>query len=58
MTRGGPGDSTNLIAYIIYKEAYLSNHAGYVSAKAVVLCDCNAHCNFSDSSYEEKEVEA
>ena len=55
MTRGGPGDSTNLIAYNIYKEAYLSNHAGYASAKAVVLCVIvNVHCNFSDSSYEEE----
>lgn len=38
MTRGGPGDSTNLIAYNIYREAYLANHAGYASAKAVILC--------------------
>lgn len=38
MTRGGPGNSTNLIAYNIYKEAYASNHAGYASAKAVILC--------------------
>jgi raffinose/stachyose/melibiose transport system permease protein len=38
MTRGGPGNSTNLIAYNIYKEAYASNHAGYACAKAVILC--------------------
>ncbi|HCS75252.1 MAG TPA: ABC transporter permease [Clostridiales bacterium] len=38
MTRGGPGNSTNLIAYNIYREAYMSNHAGYASAKAVILC--------------------
>lgn len=38
MTRGGPGNSTNLIAYNIYKEAYSSNHVGYACAKAVALC--------------------
>lgn len=59
MTRGGPGDSTNLIAYNIYKEAYLSNHAGYASAKAVVLCVivmCIAI--FQIRAMKRKEVEA
>ena len=59
MTRGGPGDSTNLIAYNIYKEAYLSNHTGYASAKAVVLCVivmCIAI--FQIRAMKRKEVEA
>lgn len=37
MTRGGPLDSTNVIVYSIYREAFLHYNIGLASAQAVVL---------------------
>jgi sn-glycerol 3-phosphate transport system permease protein len=37
MTRGGPLDSTNVIVYSIYREAFLHYNIGLASAQAIVL---------------------
>lgn len=37
MTRGGPGDSTQLLATYLYREAFRHNHYGYGSTIAVLL---------------------
>jgi sn-glycerol 3-phosphate transport system permease protein len=37
LTRGGPLDSTTVIVYSIYKEAFLHYNVGLASAQAVVL---------------------
>lgn len=37
LTEGGPSDSTNVIVYSIYQEAFQNRNAGVASAQAVVL---------------------
>ena len=37
MTQGGPGSSTNVLAYAIYKSAFLSNRWGYACAMSIVF---------------------
>lgn len=37
LTQGGPSDSTNVIVYSIYQEAFENRNAGVASAQAVVL---------------------
>lgn len=37
LTRGGPGESTNVIVYDIYKNAFMNYKYGYASAESVVL---------------------
>ncbi|TCP24082.1 carbohydrate ABC transporter membrane protein 1 (CUT1 family) [Scopulibacillus darangshiensis] len=37
LTGGGPANSTNLIVYSIYKEAFAYNNYGFASAQAIVL---------------------
>ena len=37
MTQGGPGDSTEVFAYAIYKAAFLSNRWGYACAQSIVF---------------------
>jgi ABC-type sugar transport systems, permease components len=37
MTNGGPGISTNVLAYRIYEEGFKSAHMGYASAIAYFL---------------------
>ena len=37
MTEGGPGSSTNVLAYAIYKSAFLSNRWGYACARSIVF---------------------
>ncbi len=37
MTEGGPGSSTNVLAYAIYKSAFLSNRWGYACAMSIVF---------------------
>ena len=37
LTQGGPSDSTNVIVYSIYQEAFQNRNAGVASAQAVVL---------------------
>ena len=37
MTRGGPGTSTQVLVYYIYKQAFRLNHYGYGSAAAILL---------------------
>lgn len=38
MTNGGPGTSTELLATIVYKEAFVKYNAGYASAICVLQC--------------------
>lgn len=59
MTQGGPGNSTSVVAYDIYKEAFLKNNVGYASAKAVLLCILVMFVTyFQIRSSKAKEVEA
>lgn len=37
MTEGGPGSATNVLAYAIYKAAFLSNRWGYACAMSIVF---------------------
>lgn len=37
LTQGGPSDSTNVIVYSIYQEAFQNRNAGVASAQAVIL---------------------
>ena len=37
MTSGGPFDSTSLLAYRIYQEAFTNLNLGYASAIAILL---------------------
>ena len=37
LTQGGPSDSTNVIVYSIYQEAFQNRNAGVASARAVIL---------------------
>lgn len=37
MTRGGPNNSTNVIVYQIYREAFFNNRFGLACAQSVVL---------------------
>jgi multiple sugar transport system permease protein len=37
LTAGGPGDSTSLISYLIYHQAFVKYDFGYASAAAFVL---------------------
>jgi multiple sugar transport system permease protein len=37
MTKGGPGDTTNVLAYSIYKTAFGYSRMGYASAMATIL---------------------
>lgn len=37
MTTGGPGESTNLIVYSIYREAFFNNRFGIASAESIIL---------------------
>ena len=37
LTEGGPSDSTNVIVYSIYQEAFQNRNAGVASAQAVIL---------------------
>ncbi len=38
MTNGGPAGSTEILATLIYKEAFVKYHAGYASALCVLQC--------------------
>ncbi|WP_078382649.1 carbohydrate ABC transporter permease [Sutcliffiella halmapala] len=40
LTRGGPSESTNVIVYSIYKEAFINYQFGTASAQAVILFIC------------------
>ena len=37
MTQGGPGNSTNVLAYSIYREAFLNNRWGYACAQSILF---------------------
>lgn len=37
LTSGGPNNSTNLIVYSIYQQAFSYGHFGYASAQAMIL---------------------
>lgn len=37
LTKGGPGESTNVIVYDIYREAFMNYRYGFASAESVVL---------------------
>lgn len=40
LTKGGPSESTNLIVYSIYKDAFINYQFGTASAQAVILFIC------------------
>ncbi|HEU5330574.1 MAG TPA: sugar ABC transporter permease [Thermomicrobiales bacterium] len=37
LTKGGPANSTNVVVYSIYRDAFINSQVGYASAQAVVL---------------------
>ena len=37
LTKGGPGETTNVIVYDIYKNAFMNYRYGFASAESVVL---------------------
>ena len=37
LTKGGPSDSTNLIVYSIYRDAFINYRFGYASTQAIIL---------------------
>lgn len=37
LTEGGPGDSTNLIVYAIYRDAFFNYRFGTAAARSVIL---------------------
>ncbi|HET8626416.1 MAG TPA: sugar ABC transporter permease [Thermomicrobiales bacterium] len=37
LTRGGPIDSTNVVVYAIYRDAFVNSRVGYASAQAMIL---------------------
>ncbi|MGH2103476.1 carbohydrate ABC transporter permease, partial [Aerococcus urinaeequi] len=37
LTKGGPGEATNVIVYDIYKNAFMNYRYGFASAESVVL---------------------
>jgi len=37
MTKGGPGDSSSVLVYYIYRTAFLNNNIGYATAMSWVL---------------------
>ncbi|RKJ24543.1 sugar ABC transporter permease, partial [Butyricicoccus sp. 1XD8-22] len=37
LTSGGPGESTNVIVYDIYRNAFMNYRYGYASAESIVL---------------------
>lgn len=37
LTKGGPGDATNVIVYDIYKQAFMNYKYGYASAESVIF---------------------
>ena len=37
MTKGGPGDSTDLISYYIYRSAFISLNLGEAAAMSLIL---------------------
>jgi sn-glycerol 3-phosphate transport system permease protein len=40
LTKGGPTDSTNVIVYSIYKDAFVNYNVGSASAQATILFFC------------------
>lgn len=41
MTRGGPGTATNTLAYIMYKQAFITHKYGYgLSAASILVLEC------------------
>ncbi|MBE3571143.1 MAG: sugar ABC transporter permease [Bacillales bacterium] len=56
LTKGGPSESTNLIVYSIYKEAFINYQFGTASAQAVFLFICIFIVTILQFKFGEKKV--
>ncbi|MDF0725457.1 sugar ABC transporter permease [Cytobacillus sp. S13-E01] len=56
LTKGGPSESTNLIVYSIYREAFINYQFGTASAQAVVLFLCILVVTILQFKFGEKKV--
>lgn len=56
LTKGGPSQSTNLIVYSIYREAFVNYQFGTASAQAVVLFICILVVTILQFKFGEKRV--
>lgn len=56
MTAGGPGNATNVLAYSIYREAFLRNRWGYACAQSIVFLIILLTISFTQFKIEKKGV--
>lgn len=56
LTQGGPAESTNLIVYSIYREAFINYQFGTASAQAVILFLCILVVTVLQFTFGEKKV--
>ncbi len=56
LTQGGPAESTNLIVYSIYREAFVNYQFGTASAQAVILFGCILIVTILQFKFGEKKV--
>ncbi len=56
MTRGGPGEATNVIVYAIYRDAFFNNRFDLASAESIVLFVILLVLTLIQFKFEEKQV--
>lgn len=56
MTTGGPGESTNVLVYSIYRDAFFNNRFGMASAESVILFAIMLIVTLIQFKYEERSV--
>lgn len=56
MTNGGPGESTNVLVFSIYRDAFFNNRFGMASAESVILFVIMLVVTLVQFKYEERSV--
>ena len=56
MTKGGPGDATELLVYKLYRDGFISMNTGFASAQSVVLFIFVAILTVLQFKYTERKV--
>lgn len=56
MTRGGPGEATNVIVYAIYRDAFFNNRFDLASAESIILFVILFVLTLIQFKFEEKQV--
>ena len=56
MTKGGPGDATELLVYKLYRDGFISMNTGFASARSVVLFIFVAILTVLQFKYTERKV--